>query len=81
MRVALAALLGCLFFGQYALANDSGVIQGMVVKGDQELPQVLYIVPWQSTRPTQISEVPVPAWPPVIEKDTEQRRLQLVKKR
>ncbi|MEM7220233.1 MAG: hypothetical protein AAF515_17860 [Pseudomonadota bacterium] len=50
-KLARSATLGALLFGgaSSALADDEAVIQldETVISGNQELPKVLYIVPWQ----------------------------------
>lgn len=43
---------------------------GMVIRGDQEAPLVLYIVPWQESRVTALPEAPlVPLLPRVLDHD------------
>lgn len=46
--------------------QESG--QGMVLRGDQEAPLVLYIVPWQDPKPVPAPEAPqVPLLPKVFD--------------
>ena len=40
--------------------------QGMVIKGDQEAPLVLYIVPWQEPKVQVLPEAPLQALLPVV---------------
>jgi hypothetical protein len=39
---------------------------GMVIRGDQEAPLVLYIVPWQDSRMASIPEAPLLPLPPRV---------------
>lgn len=54
-----------------ATAPDSKMAvaaQGMVIRGDQEAPLVLYIVPWQEAKPGAAPEVPlIPLLPKVLD--------------
>lgn len=45
-----AALGGCLFFSAVATAEDRLDMDAVAIKGTRELPKVLYIVPWKSSR-------------------------------
>jgi len=49
MRLA-AMLIIALLMGSTALAEDRLDMDAIAIKGARELPKVLYIVPWKSTR-------------------------------
>lgn len=43
----------------------SSAEQGMVIRGDQEAPLVLYIIPWQDPK---LPEIPLPPLTPLLPK-------------
>lgn len=45
------ALSGLLSVGAQAVESDNKLTPGMIITGDQELPQVLYIQPWKPQTP------------------------------
>ncbi len=59
MRSVLSLLL-LILVSPGTMAN-SPQTQGMEITGDQELPQVLYIVPWKTAQPTPISYPSLPS--------------------
>ncbi len=49
MRFAVL-LIGALLLGSAVIAEDRLDMDATAIKGSRELPKVLYIVPWKSTR-------------------------------
>ena len=47
LKFSFTIMIGCLFFNAAAHAQDKIEMELTVVKGNKELPKVLYIVPWK----------------------------------
>lgn len=75
----IAVRIALLFFLSAWLAPVSGATaaskpsrgvpgdQGMVIRGDQEAPLVLYIVPWQEPKALELSPPLIPLLPQVFD--------------
>lgn len=50
LRVSVGGLALGLFFNGVSLAEDRLDMDAVAIKGSRELPKVLYIVPWKSSR-------------------------------
>ena len=55
----LLTLLTILSFSSPALAEESLEMEGTRIRGNQELPKVLYIVPWKQGEIPDLSQPPL----------------------
>ena len=53
---ATLALLSLLSFATVSLAEDKIKLKTTVIKGNTELPKILYVVPWQDSKESQKSQ-------------------------
>jgi hypothetical protein len=73
VRILLVAALSLWFaptLGATAAGNNSRTTpadQGMVIRGDQEAPLVLYIVPWQEPKAMELPAPLIPLLPQVFD--------------
>lgn len=58
MRYRIFPITALLVFGQTVHA-DRIIMQGTAVIGNQELPKILYIVPWKKSELPDLSEPPL----------------------
>lgn len=58
MRYSLL-ILSYLLLGATAIAEDRIELEGTAIIGNQELPKVLYIVPWKPSELPQLNEPPL----------------------
>lgn len=74
-RMLLVAVLSLWFaptLGATAAGSNSRSTpadQGMVIRGDQEAPLVLYIVPWQEPKAIELPAPLVPLLPQVFDRE------------
>ena len=52
--VIIALLLTC--FSTFSMAEDRIVLEVTTIKGNEELPKILYIVPWKEIEQTKNDE-------------------------
>lgn len=75
VRMLLVAVLSLWFaptFGATATGKSvrtAPADQGMVIRGDQEAPLVLYIVPWQEPKAMELPAPLVPLLPQVFDRE------------
>lgn len=75
VRILLLAMLSLWFaptLGATAAAKSARTVpadQGMVIRGDQEAPLVLYIVPWQEPKAMELPAPLVPLLPQVFDRE------------
>ena len=70
LAAALAALPSLALSVTATAAPTPANQQGMVIKGDQEAPLLLYIVPWQEPRIPEVPEADLqPVLPKVLDDD------------
>jgi len=55
----LLTLLTIIYFSSPALAEESLEMEGTRIRGNQELPKVLYIVPWKQGEIPDLSQPPL----------------------
>lgn len=73
VRILLCAVLSLNFApvaGAAAASNSARTAsadQGMVIRGDQEAPLVLYIVPWQEPKALELPPPLIPLLPQVFD--------------
>lgn len=75
VRILFVAVLGVWLtpgFGATATSKAARMApadQGMVIRGDQEAPLVLYIVPWQEPKALELPAPLIPLLPQVFDRE------------
>lgn len=75
VRILLVAVLGLWLapaLGATTPGKNARTVpadQGMVIRGDQEAPLVLYIVPWQEPKAVELPAPLVPLLPQVFDRE------------
>jgi len=60
MKVLFVATIGLIFVTSSALAKDKVVrLEGIKIKGDNEAPQVMYVIPWLNPKGAERLYTPI----------------------
>lgn len=53
MRIKISLCLLCFLFAFNAYSEDTIILKTIKIKGNKELPKILYVVPWQEADKTK----------------------------